>query len=216
MKGLLVKDFKLLKGQSRFFGMIIALAILFAFVFEPQFLFTYIGYMLSLFTISTISYDEYDNGYPFLFTLPISRKEYVVEKFLFALIMIIVTIVISLVLYSGAMVLKNLSLTLDMIYYIISNILTICMLVAIMLPLQLKFGSEKGRIAISGAIGIIIVLGIVFVKIAPILNFDLKAMVDSIFSINGMSLLLGAMALVIAMVLISMMFSIKIMEAKEF
>lgn len=216
MKGLLVKDFRLLKGQSRFFGVIIVLAILFAFVFEPQFLFSYIGYMLSLFTISTISYDEYDNGYPFLFTLPITRKEYVLEKYLFSLVMIIATVIISLLLYSGSMILKNVSLTSDMIYFIIANILTICMLVAIMLPLQLKFGSEKGRIAISVVIGIIIVLGIVFVKVAPKLHVDLTSLLNSIFSLNGIILMLGIAALAVIVIIISMMLSIKIMKAKEF
>ncbi len=216
MKGLLVKDFRLLKGQSRFFGVIIVLAILFAFVFEPQFLFSYIGYMLSLFTISTISYDEYDNGYPFLFTLPITRKEYVLEKYLFALVMIIATVIISLLLYSGSMILKNVSLTSDMIYFIIANILTICMLVAIMLPLQLKFGSEKGRIAISVVIGIIIVLGIVFIEVTPKLHVDLTSLLNSIFSLNGIILMLGIAALAVIVIIISMMLSIKIMKAKEF
>ncbi len=33
-----------------------------------------------LFTVNTISYDEFDHGYLFLFTLPVTRKDYVLEK----------------------------------------------------------------------------------------------------------------------------------------
>ncbi len=40
-----------------------------------------------LFTLSTISYDEFDNGNAFLFSLPITRAGYVVEKYCFALIL---------------------------------------------------------------------------------------------------------------------------------
>ena len=32
----------------------------------------FLTFALSLFTLSTISYDEFDNGYAFLFTLPIT------------------------------------------------------------------------------------------------------------------------------------------------
>ena len=41
----------------------------------------YVTFIFTLFTVSTISYDEYDNGYPFLFTLPITRRQYVNEKY---------------------------------------------------------------------------------------------------------------------------------------
>ena len=40
----------------------------------------YVTFIFTLFTVSTISYDEYDNGYPFLFTLPITRRQYVNRK----------------------------------------------------------------------------------------------------------------------------------------
>lgn len=36
--------------------------------------------------MSTISYDEFDNGNAFLFSMPITRKSYTVEKYAFGLI----------------------------------------------------------------------------------------------------------------------------------
>ena len=39
--------------------------------------------ILSIFSITSITYDEYDNGMPFLFTLPITRREYVRVKYVF-------------------------------------------------------------------------------------------------------------------------------------
>lgn len=42
-------------------------------------------FLFGLFTISTISYDEYQHGMTYLMTLPIKRKTYVTEKYLFAM-----------------------------------------------------------------------------------------------------------------------------------
>ena len=36
----------------------------------------------AIFAITTISYDEFDNGLAFLMTLPVTRKQYVAEKYL--------------------------------------------------------------------------------------------------------------------------------------
>ena len=71
MKGMLIKDFMLLKNQKQFFVTILVFAFVFFGIYDDTtFAFTYIVVLCTLFTISTISYDEYDNGMSFLFTLP--------------------------------------------------------------------------------------------------------------------------------------------------
>ena len=78
MKGLLIKDFKLLKNQKQFFLIIGLITFMFLVTNDsPYFTITYATMMFSMFTMSTISYDEYDNGAAYLFSLPISRKGYV-------------------------------------------------------------------------------------------------------------------------------------------
>ena len=74
MKGLLIKDFKLMKNQKNFFFIMIfiAAAMLFA-EFESTFVVSYFTMIASMFVLSTISYDEYDNGYAFLFSMPFSE-----------------------------------------------------------------------------------------------------------------------------------------------
>ena len=61
MKGLLIKDFKLMKNQKNFFFIMIfiAAAMLFA-EFESTFVVSYFTMIASMFVLSTISYDEYD------------------------------------------------------------------------------------------------------------------------------------------------------------
>ena len=74
MKGLLIKDFKLMKMQRNFFFVIVMISV-------GQALFSdslsvpigFATFVFPLFTLSTISYDEFDNGNAFLFSLPITR-----------------------------------------------------------------------------------------------------------------------------------------------
>ena len=84
MKGLLIKDIHLMKNQGK---VLIIMCVLMAIMFGTMNgniygAAAYVTFILTLFTVSTISYDEYDNGYLFLFTLPITRKQYINEKYL--------------------------------------------------------------------------------------------------------------------------------------
>ena len=88
MKGLLMKDFQLMKNQGKILIAIFVVNAAFG-VFadgNSSFLTAYFTIFLALFTTSTISYDEYDSGYLFLFTLPISRKGYVTGKYVFGIL----------------------------------------------------------------------------------------------------------------------------------
>lgn len=84
MKGLLIKDFKLLKGQKQFLAAVLVVTIVFMTTNTSlSFIISYITVMMGMITLTTISYDEYENGMGYLFTLPVSRKGYVREKYLF-------------------------------------------------------------------------------------------------------------------------------------
>ena len=89
MKGLLIKDIRLMKSQGAvLLGLLVIVAIFMGFVSDvsPSFVVTYITIFLSIFTATTISYDEFDNCYLFLMTLPITRKKYVNEKYVFGIL----------------------------------------------------------------------------------------------------------------------------------
>ena len=66
MKGLLVKDFKLMKLQKNFFLLILVIAIgMIVFTNDVTFPLAFLIFIVSLFTLSTVSYDEFDNGNAF-------------------------------------------------------------------------------------------------------------------------------------------------------
>lgn len=84
MKGLFIKDLRLIKNQRNF---LITLALMFLVLIvtgvDASFFMGYVPFLLLIVTMSTITYDEQDNSMGFLMALPVSRQTYVLEKYLF-------------------------------------------------------------------------------------------------------------------------------------
>ena len=84
MKGLFVKDIELMKQQKQFFILVVVMGVILnlAGSGSSSFAAGYFTFVTAIFAITTISYDEFDNGLAFLMTLPVTRKQYVAEKYL--------------------------------------------------------------------------------------------------------------------------------------
>lgn len=142
MKGLLIKDLKLMKnnGKNLLLVFLIIGTMMGIMTKELYAAVGYVTFIFTLFTVSTISYDEYDNGYPFLFTLPITRRQYVNEKYVFVLIMTAISFlvgIISVVVQFFLLTPKE-SLTELILMYGVYTI-TVLILNDIMIPLKLRF-----------------------------------------------------------------------------
>lgn len=74
MKGLIIKDFKLLMMQKSFFVTLTIVAIFFGITTGSIFVIGFLTMICSMFALSTISYDEFDNGNAFLFSLRLQEK----------------------------------------------------------------------------------------------------------------------------------------------
>lgn len=218
MTGLLVKDFKLMATQKNFFLVILLIVIgMISFTEDVSFPLGFLTFALSLFTLSTISYDEFDNGYAFLFTLPITRVGYVLEKYCLGFLLGFSSWLLATFLGLIATVVRDTTFLTE-IWQIAAMILPVMIIIqSIMIPFQLKFGGEKGRIAIIGAVGLLVVAGVVIVKGAKLFfNVDLIAQLNTLPIVSmGMLFLI---ALVIAMLLfaLSVRISISIMKKKQF
>ena len=82
---------------------------------------------------------------------------------------------------------------------------------------QLKFGGDKGRIAMIGAFGVLAVISIVIVKGAEaIFNVDLVSLVDNMRTISMGVLITIIIIIALLMLLVSMKISLSIMNKKEF
>ena len=67
MKGLLTKDLLILKAQVKTAVFILLCGIMMSFTFEKTMVIGYITIIGTLLAFSTIGYDEFDNGYSFIF-----------------------------------------------------------------------------------------------------------------------------------------------------
>ena len=217
MKGLLIKDFKLMMMQKNFFLSIIAIAVvLTVFVKNPSFIIGCLTFIGSVFTLSTISYDEFDNGNAFLFSLPITRKLYALEKYVFGFLTGACSCLISLILCMiFGLIFGNYSIS-DSLMTAGMSFPMFLFLLLLMLPVHLKFGSEKGKIAILGVLGAVFIVGFLFVKLDQLLGLGIIASLNSMSDLGIGGLIAAMFAIVAVLFLISYRISSKIMEKKEF
>ena len=215
MKGLLVKDLRLLLSQSRFYMILLIVLFVAGTSTDATFVSGYISIIFAMFAISTISYDEYDNGNAFLFTLPFSRKEYVMSKYVFGTLLCLFGSLLgtTLMIIHQVFIVKNLDLEL-----IVSNqvgtMVSSFLILSIMMPLQFKFGSEKSRVALIAVIGTIFFVITVGVTVFKKLNLDLSFL--SFIWNNDYILLAILGVIVIFLIYFSIKMSMKIVEKKEF
>lgn len=217
MKGLLIKDFKLMKGQKNFFLLILIISIgMSLFTDDLSFALGFLTFIVSLFSLSTISYDEFDNGNAFLFTLPITRSKYVIEKYYLSMILGIGSWILSICIISIVNIFRNLFPFSDVLMTALFILPFMLLIQAIMIPFQLKFGGEKGRIAIIASIGALLLSGIVLVKIASFFNIDIIFILNHL-PVVSMGMLVSILIIATGMLwFISLKISMSIMNKKEF
>lgn len=218
MKGLLIKDIKLMKNQKMFFIVIAIMAVVFGYMMDTgSFIVGYGTFIISLFVISTISYDEFNNGFTFLFTLPVSRNDYVKEKYLFAFCLSgIACLVATLLSILFEMLKGNELLILESLLSSMAVLMAALVLVMIIIPVQLKFGQNKGNIAVVLVVGIAFVIGYLIIKLFEFLNVDIANIINWFSQVGVTGTVLIAMVIVAIIGIVSYQISSRIMLKKEF
>ena len=218
MKGLLIKDVKLMLGQKKFFVVVVGMGIFFMMSnANPVSGVSYITMLLSIFTLSTISYDEFDNGMAFLMTLPIERKTYALEKYVFAsLVSLISAVGTSVMAFIFGEVMDVPVVMAEVIGVACVIVLISWMMLSVTIPLQIKFGAEKGRIAMILAMGII--FGVVFAlaKLLSNSNADMSSVILFLESLEAWHLVLGAVLVTALILIISYLSCVRIINKKEY
>lgn len=218
MIGLLIKDWKLFKNQGRYFItiLIIAMAVLMTGSAEyATFSTSYITFLVSYFALSTISYDEYDNGMGFLMALPVRRRTYVSEKYLLTVLLVggawLFSVGMNLICFHSNISDESFR---ELICTAPAFLLVAVVFLSISLPLFLKFGPERGRMVSFGILGVFFVVTFALAKsgiAAPKLNALDRISLDHPLPVFG-----SCLAFSIVFLGISYIVSIKLIEQKEF
>lgn len=222
MKGLLIKDWKLLKKQSKFFGGVVGIALVYTLFTDSMFFGTiYSTVMISMFTITTISYDEYNNGMSFLFTLPISREGYAIEKYVFGCIAIVVSEIVLIGIDCGILFIKEGGIMMKeqtemLLYSGLGGGITVLLMMMFLIPIQLKWGAKKSQLVWIAVFLAVAVLGGFVIKLSDKINIDFGALVGFFNHISVGWMIAAGTVLLAAGVLISCRISVGIMKKKEF
>lgn len=218
MKGLLIKDFKLMKNNAMFLVLIIVISIgCAAGMKNPFFALGYATALVSIFSVNTIAYDEYDNGMPYLLSLPVSKKLYVKEKYVFAIMISVIGLTIATLISVGVSLFMKEQYEIKEWFGILAlSLFFVILIQGVILPVRMKFDSEKHKMAMLAVVGAMAAVGGAVYGITKVCGIDLEAVLDKVLIEKtwisfGVVILLG-----VCMMLISYKLSVRFMEKREF
>lgn len=217
MKGLLIKDFRLMKNMKNSLVVILLIALGMAFyTSDMSFIVVYMAIIGSSFTNSTISYDEFERGTSFLLTLPVSRKDYVVEKYVLSLLLCGGGWLAGTVFSLGFGIIRNGLEPMEGMMTALVLLPVAIVLSVFMIPLRLKYEGEKSRIfmiILLGGFSLILVAG---AKAVEMLGIDLGSLGERLPVMSAGMGFVMALLISVALLVLSCRISIRIMERKEF
>lgn len=222
MRGLLVKDILILAKQKKLFIIYLASAVMLSFAMDTSFVVSYFSMIGALLVLTTISYDTFDNGLPFLMSLPVDAKTYAKEKFAFALIGLSTSWAAGVAAQLFSLVLQKKSFDLmDLVSMDLAFLPVFLLIISIMIPINLKFGSEKGRIIMIVLIALGIGIAFLGKKLLSILIknpnvTDVEYLISKFASIPQSVIVLVAFGISLLSFFICLLISIRIMAKKEF
>ena len=167
MKALFIKDIRIVLKQQRvlicaFFAVITILA--FA-TDNSMYAVAFVLFLVPTMMLTTISYDTFENGMSYIMSLPVSVKDYVVEKYILTVVSslifnIMATILINVVLSIG----KGVGIMpLELIVNAMLAQFMVLIYISLVLPVDIRFGTDKGMI-------IVVLMAVVIGAVGPMLS----------------------------------------------
>ena len=206
MKGLLIKDFKILKGQKQFFASVLVVTFVFLMTNTSfSFVISYITVMTGMLTLTTISYDDHENGMGYLFTL----------LFGFMTTMPVLAAVSAAAFLVSRV--RHIDFTAEeWTGAVLGSLLVITVMLSLLIPIELKFGTERSRVAMMVVFGGSFVVICAAVKVFEYLGIDWKIWVNRFDGLN-LSVILTAFIMACGIIMaVSYLFSLRFMTKREF
>lgn len=217
MAGLLEKDIRLLLHLKQALVIFPVIAIFMAATNNGISVMCYLTVMIAILSITTASYDEMDNGYAFIMSMPVDFRMYVREKYLFCNGISLIVWAFSVIFYIVVGLVKGTqNIISDEIIMEMVLIPVFVIMISLMLPIQLKFGLEKSRVAIFGFFGIVAGLVFLVARAVKASGADIDKLINKIMGLSDKMIMAALFVVTAVIVIISYKCSVAIMKKKEF
>ena len=215
MKGLLLKDLLLLKNNKKLYAILIFFAVMYPMMGMGSFTITFLGMMGLIISISTMNYDEFDNGNSCLFSLAFTRNNYVAEKYVLCIGGgIFGALLGALVCFATSKITGDPSLLEGMAENLCAAVLLYSLSSSVMLPIFIRFGAEKGRMASYLTLAAFFLLGFGIMKFLPASGKE--NLVNAVNNIPVAGIIAGIALFAILAVCVSVFLSLRFIRMREF
>ena len=222
MKGLLIKDFNYITNtkNKQIVALVVGMICVIVFGSSDGMGMGCVGYstMLGLIlTINTMSMDNYEKCTAYILTMPITRKTYVLEKYVFYTIISLIGLVLPTVYF---LIVQDVNVS-EMVISAVIILFVIMSMGLVTIPILYKFGIEKAHIVIMIFVMAVIILVMGWEKIievtgmAEMPQFLSKAM-QALEDMNAMVLSAGILLVLALFWALSYVISCHIINNKEF
>ena len=228
----MIKDINIMRGNSRAILPIMGIGVIYVFFTDTKISFgmSYIIMLFGMLALSTLSYDEENDGMAYLMTLPVSRYQYVLSKYLFLLLFLAVGAVASLATFLVSAVIKGAAAhtgSLEVLRRIgflqkeewlacLIVLLTMFLMNMVLLPLRYKFGAAMQQIMILIVVAAVIGFSMALDKLTKTLGIDPDQWLAGLNGLGTAALLLIAAGLCVVGFLVSLGISAHVIARKEF
>ena len=206
MKGLWTSDWIWFKSQKRFLLMMAFLIVCFLFSGQSSFLILYFPLFLTILSTRRVLEGVSGRSARFLFTLPFSRKDYLIEKYLFVLACWAMTMAVC---FGIACLQRDLSMNELLLLVWLTSVICL-LLAAILIPFYIRFKQAASQA---------LMIAVALLALASIWLMDyLTEHPQAVQKILSHALVLGVIAtlLCIGLLCLSFWFSGRLLSREEF
>lgn len=217
MKALLLKDIKVLAANMKLYFVLILLYILLGgFVPDLGIFQLYPILLFSLFPVTALSYDERCHWNQYGITLPVSRRELVLSKYLLgiagAFLIAVFTLGVNLLF---PILFQNTVADFGLLFcYLMAIVFASILSMDVILPISFCLGTEKGRLFYLGAVVLLCAAPAIMDNIFGSMRLPAVTAGSPLFS--GLGMMTGALALLTALLtILSMTVCVRNFDKRE-
>ncbi len=173
MKGLIRKDLYMIWTYGRALLVMSAIFLAVSVVAEDNYFFVIYPVLFGgVLPVTLISYEERDGWNSFCDTMPVSRRTVVNERFLMTLLCFLTLYVLTLAVQSAVLLPKGKAAELKQLVCTLPGVGLLAP--AVMIPVTLRWGVERGRIVYYIFIGVFVALGLIGANYMGSLNGEIS------------------------------------------